>query len=175
MDHAQLCFCAEKCKSINRKLKPKPLTRRKFSSIVRRARRVSSCSSSSVSRRRFVACSSPSATYEQSAITMTNISRSFTYKMPAKINWHGNGYGTKSRHTVTLCTDAQQSLDSLKYGLCWMSSSTPTPLVAWPPQPPQPALPPLINDHHLRINPATHHSLPITARVLHPHQPPFAN
>jgi len=32
-----------------------------------------------------------------SAITVTNISQSFfTYKMPAKINWHR--YGTKLRH-----------------------------------------------------------------------------
>jgi len=31
-----------------------------------------------------------------SAITVTNISRVFTYKMAAKINWHR--YGTKLRH-----------------------------------------------------------------------------
>ena len=35
-----------------------------------------------------------------SAITVTNISQSFTYKMAAKINWHR--YGTKYV-TVTLC------------------------------------------------------------------------
>ena len=37
-----------------------------------------------------------------SAITVTNISKSFTYKMAAKINWHR--YGTNDYYvTVTLC------------------------------------------------------------------------
>jgi len=41
-----------------------------------------------------------SLTYQKaylSAITVTNISWSFTYKMAAKINWHR--YGTKLRHS----------------------------------------------------------------------------
>ena len=83
---------------------------------MRRARRVSSCSSSSVSRRRSVACSSPSTTYEQSAITVTNISRSFTYQMRAKINWHG--YGTQSRHTVTLRVQMRSSRSTVSSTVC---------------------------------------------------------
>jgi len=37
-----------------------------------------------------------------SAITVTNISESFTYKMAAKINWHR--YGTKLRHYHPMCS-----------------------------------------------------------------------
>ena len=33
-----------------------------------------------------------------SAVTVTNISRSFTYKMAAEMNWHRPRYGTKLRH-----------------------------------------------------------------------------
>ena len=36
-----------------------------------------------------------------SAITVTNISKSFTYKMAAKINWHR--FGTIITSLVTLC------------------------------------------------------------------------
>jgi len=37
-----------------------------------------------------------------SAITVTNISQSFTYKMAAKINWHR--FGTKLRHRHPMYT-----------------------------------------------------------------------
>ena len=37
-----------------------------------------------------------------SAVSVTNISHSFTYKMAAKINWHR--YGTKLRHCYPMYT-----------------------------------------------------------------------
>jgi len=43
-----------------------------------------------------------------SAITVTNIYQSFTYKMTAKINWHR--YGTKLRHCHPMCIQLLLSL-----------------------------------------------------------------
>ena len=44
-----------------------------------------------------------SLTYQQSAIKATNISKRFTYKMAAKLNWRR--YGTKLRHCHPLYTN----------------------------------------------------------------------
>ena len=55
-----------------------------------------------------------------SAISVTNISQSFTYKMAAKINWHG--YGTKFYVTVTL--SVLQTFIERSAGLRLCSSET---------------------------------------------------
>ena len=45
------------------------------------------------------------ATKRIQVFTVTNISRSFTYKMAAKINWRI--YGTKLRHCHPMCSKLQ--------------------------------------------------------------------
>jgi len=47
-----------------------------------------------------------------SAITVTNISLSFTYKMAAKINWQR--YGTKLRHCHVICIWKSTSMHAQK-------------------------------------------------------------
>ena len=46
-------------------------------------------------------------------ITATYISRSFTYKMAAKINWHR--YGTKLRHCHPVYTASRNTIAYLRH------------------------------------------------------------